>query len=180
MAKDKKAAFTLEEDVKPKAEKPAAFYCMRGEYVFTLPVYEHDDGGDIVMVKGRPKKVVTTDADGNNPHGEYEQFKFDRLPIKDRATGKTSALVRVGVFLISPEFPNRWERKDELRDYLNNARKNKHSYILTEDEYKLQQNPEFFHSEKEVVELQNANDALQRRNDELMEKLEAQGISFEK
>ena len=69
---------------------------------------------------------------------------------------------------------------NDLRDYLNNARKNKHSHILTEDEYKLQQNPEFFHSEKEVVELQNANEDLRKRNEELIEKLKAQGISFEK
>ena len=179
MAEKKKPAFSFDEGPVVKVKKPVAYYCRKGEYTFQLPVYELDDGGKVKRVNGRPKKVRTTDPEGNNARFEYQTFKFDRLPIKDRDTGKTSARHFVGQFIISESFPDRWERKDELIEYLNTQLKNAHAHLQTADEYQKSLNPEAFQSGKQVDELKLTVEELQQNNEALKAKLKASGISIE-
>lgn len=157
--------------------KSATFYCMRGELSFALPEYERDGFGEVVKdAHDRPKKLRVTDQDGNNAHDVFESFKFDRLPVIDPKSNKTSALIFHGIFIISPEFPIRWRRKEELVDYLNLVRKNKHSYVLNEDEYRLQRNPEQFAAEKELMTVKLTNEELRKRNEKLEATLREKGV----
>jgi hypothetical protein len=161
---------------KPDNNAVVKFYCTKGQYTFAMPVYERDGFGEIITQNGRPKKLIETDSDGNNRHGVFESFKFDRLPIKDPKTGKTSAMVFIGVFAISPEFPNRWSRKEELVDYLALAAKNVHTGIMTEDQYKKFHNPEAYTVMKEKEDLAIYNAKLAEENFKLKAKLSAAGV----
>jgi hypothetical protein len=162
-----------------KEFSPVTFYCTRGELSFALPQYERDGYGEIIKENGRSKRLIVKDNDGNNGHQVFESFKFDRLPIKDPKSGKTSAMIFTGIFVISPEYVLRWARKEELVEYLTLLSKNKHSFILTEDEYKLQRNPDAFAAEKEVMTLKLSNEELKRRNEKLEATLREKEISIE-
>jgi hypothetical protein len=144
-----------------------------------MPVYERDGFGEIITQNGRPKKLIETDSDGNNRHGVFESFKFDRLPIKDPKTGKTSAMVFIGVFAISPEMPARWSRRQELIDYLTLAAKNVHTGIMSEDQYKKFHNPEAYVVMKEKESLVIDNEKLAVENEKLKAKLSAAGVVTE-
>lgn len=165
---------------KPDKEKPATYYCLRGQYAFALDVWEKDINGEVVKnQKGNPVPVKVTDTDGNNPHKIHQAFKFDRLPILDPKTGRTNPLIHHGIFVISEDNPERWERRQELIEYLEKSRKNPHAHVVNLDDYKKQRNPEAFAMEQKFVDLKATNAQLEADKKVLMDKLEAAGISID-
>lgn len=170
MAKDK----TKKVDAPEKAQK--TYYCTKGQYSFALHEYERDEYGKVIVnEQGKPKKLYATDNEGNNKHAVYIHYKFDRVPIKDPKTGKTSAMEFLGRLIVDPSN----ERYDDIIAHLENARKNKYSGILTEDEYKNLHNPDAYAFEKKLAMYETENTELKDYNEKLRKKLEDAGIAFE-
>jgi signal peptidase I len=166
---------------KDKAETKAAemekgnviFYCDRGQYTFSLPEFERDEFGNIITdEKGKKKHLVTVDADGGK-HKAYKDYKFDRVPVKDPKSGKTSAIIHLGRFVVTPDDENR----DELLAAMVRAMKNPINGVMTEDQYKAQHNPEAFGFEKEKLALANEVTAVKDENAALRAKLAEAGIT---
>jgi hypothetical protein len=163
-----------EREVETVEEESGAviFYCMRGQYTFSLPEYERDEVGDIVLVNGKKKRLVNIDADGVK-HAVEVSYKFERVPVRDPKTGKTSAIIHLGRFVVEENDP----RREDLLAKLADARKTPINGILTEDEYKLQHNPEAFSFEKEKILLSGQLVELKDENEALRAKLAEAGIT---
>jgi hypothetical protein len=166
---------------KEKAEPKAAetkvenviYYCNRGQYTFSIPEYEVDEFGNVVTdEKGKKKKLVTVDADGGK-HAAQKDYKFERVPVRDPKSGKTSAVIHLGRFVITEDDP----MHDELIAACERARKNPITGVVTEDEYKLQHNPEAFGFEKEKLALSNELSATKDENEALRKRLAEAGIT---
>jgi hypothetical protein len=155
------------EPVKPakaKALAPIIYYCNKGTPTFHIPEYETDDAGNIVKIDGKPKKLVLRDADGNNPRKVEKKITFDRLPIIDPKTKKPDASRRVGIFILSPDKIELWDRKDEIITLLNDAKKHQLNGILTEAEFKQGENALAF-------ALSEENESLKAQVEELQGKI---------
>jgi hypothetical protein len=163
----------------PEAVKYPIYYCNRGQYVFQLPVYEKDENDEIVKVNGRAKKAYAFDNEGNNRRELKQDFKFDRLPVIDPKTGKPDAKLLIGIFVISPEFPLRWERRDELVSYLELSRKNAHTHVVSESDYKKSRNPEAFIKEQEISSLKMTIEQLRLENERIKDKSKDSGVTIE-
>jgi hypothetical protein len=152
------------------------FYCNRGEYRFSLPEYERDEFGNVIKnTAGVPKKKYQVDVDGNNKSQLFVNYKFDRIPVRDPASGRTSAMQFLGVFIIRQDN----DRREELIAYLMEAKKNSFNGIMTEDEYKNTLNPKAFAMEIENRELSTENDDLRKANIAMAKKLREIGINVE-
>lgn len=152
------------------------FYCIKGEYSFTLPEYERDGFGQIIRNDaGQPKQLFEMDANGNNRVPVTRKFKFERVPVKDPKTGKTSALIFLGRFVVSADN----DRYDDLIAHLEEARKNAYNGVCTEDEYKAQHNPEAHAAEKVAAAAMAENESLRRANESLAARLRDAGIPIE-
>ena len=170
MAKPKKTDGQYE--VKEKMD--VIYYCVKGQYTFQLPEYERDAFGEIIEENGKKKKLYTTDADGNNKIPVLTKYQFERLPVRDLHSGKTSAIVFLGRFIVRKDD----DRYDDLIKAIEAARKNAMNGVKTEEEYKSEHNPEAFAFEKEKVALSGENSELRDENAELRKKLEAAGITI--
>ena len=156
--------------------EPKTFYCMRGEYTFVISELETDAFGDIEKnAAGKPKHKFTQDADGNNKVAVTRTIKFERMPIKDPKTGKTSAIHHVGRLIVQGNDA----RRDDILAVIAQAMKNRYNEILTEDEYKQQHNPEAYGFEKEKLALKTDNEALKKRNEMLEKTLREKGVLIE-
>ena len=149
------------------------FYCDRGQYTFSLPEFERDEFGEFITdEKGRRKQLITIDADGGK-HKAYKDYKFDRVPVKDPKTGKTSAIVHLGRFVVTSNDENR----AELLAAMDRAIKNPINGVMTEDDYKKNHNPEAFGFEKEKLALANEVASVKDENAALRAKLAEAGIT---
>jgi hypothetical protein len=158
----------------PKKEKPIIYYCMKGSFTFHLPEFERDAAGDIIYkdeAKLRPMVLYETDADGNNKKKVEKRFSFDRLTLIDERTGKPDATKRRGIFVISPEYPDRWERKEEIIRVIEEARRFAINGLKTEDEYKKEDNSLAYSYSKENETLKDKLEERERRIAELEEQL---------
>ena len=157
-------------------KKPVVFYCNRGQYTFSLPEYERDEFGKLIVENGKKKKLFVTDADGNNRHVVQVSFQFERVPVKDKKTGKTSAMIHLGRFICDPAN----ERYEDLVRYLADAKKNGLSGLMSEDEYKKDYNAEAYAFEKQVATLNSDMDELRKRNEAMEEVLKQKGFNVDK
>lgn len=157
-------------------KRAVTYYCIKGEYTFSIPEYEKDEFGEIVKnEQGKPKILYATDVDGNNRHPIHRHLKFERVPIKDSKSGKTNAMVFVGRFIVAPEY----DRYDDVVTYLESARRNSLSGILTEDQYKKQHNPDAYEFEKKVLLYATENEELKAYNEKLRQRLIEAGVALD-
>jgi len=148
------------------------YYCTKGCFSFDIPAFELDEfDKPILNAEGIPKKAFFTDEKGNKTP-IMDDYKFDRLPIKNEKTGKTDPTMNIGRFIIDPEHP----RAGDLVERLEDARKHKMNGILTEEEFKKYTNPLAFQHETEKNALKNEKDALQSENERLKKMLGEQGV----
>jgi hypothetical protein len=158
----------------PKKEKPIIYYCMKGSFTFHLPEFERDAAGDIIYKdteKLRPLIKYETDVDGNNKKRIEKKFAFDRLTVIDEKTHKPDASKRRGIFVLSPEYPDRWERKDEIIKIIEEAKRFAVNGLKTEDEYKKEENSLAFSFSKENDALKDRLGEAEKRIAELEEQL---------
>lgn len=158
--------------VEEKAKKRTKVYvCTKGEYTFTLPVYELDGfGKEIVDEKGNKKKLYLEE---NGVKKAVEtKYVFTRIPVKDEKTGKTNAMIFLAKFILEPEN----DRYDEIEKLLDNATRNAYSGVMTEDNYKSQSNPEAYASEKQMNLYAGENLELKAHNEKLREALRNAGV----
>jgi hypothetical protein len=172
-ATEEKKPVMKAKQLKEKVKQVVIYYCTKGQYSFDLHKHEKDAFDKIVKDEnGKPKKLFIADTDGNNKREVMEDFKFERLPVKNPKTGKTDATMNIGRFIINPDHP----RYQELIDRLEISRKNKYNGILTEDEYKIFVNPIAFQQETEKNALKDQNDDLQSENERLKTLLAEKGV----
>jgi hypothetical protein len=169
--KETKAVPEVKKTPEPKKEKAIIYYCSKGMPTFHIPEYERDSVGDVVMIKGKPSHLVERDADGNNPRKIHKKITFDRHPILDPKTHKPDASRRVGKLIITPESGELWERRQEIVDFLENAKKHALNGIMTEDEFKKGENMLAFTFAQENEGLKTQLSDAQRRIAELEEQL---------
>lgn len=177
--------FNIDESEKPvkkskKSEKvtviePIIYYCIKGLYNFTIPEVERDSDGKIALDNdGKKKLLVTFDAHGNNKSTVNKRYAFERFPVKNKETGKTDPMIRVGRFIVTVDD----DRRDDIISAIEAGKRNRLNGIMTEDEYKHYSNDEAFHQEQEKKKLKEERDTLADENAMLREKLAAAGIEI--
>lgn len=163
--------------VEPEVKKAKIYYCTKGQYSFTIPEYERDEFGEVVKnEKGKPKVLYATDDNGNNKHVVHIHIVFDRVPVKDAKTGKTNAMVFLGRLIVNPSN----ERYEDIIEYIEKAKLNTLSGLVTEDEYKELHNPDAYAFEKKLFMYESENTELKEYNANLRQKLESLGVSLDK
>lgn len=162
--------------VKPEVKKPKIYYCTKGQYSFTIPEYERDQYGEVVKNdKGMPKFLYATDDNGNNKHIVNIHIAFDRVPVKDPKTGKTNAMVFLGRLIVEPDN----ERYDDIISYIEKAKRNPLSGLVSEEEYKEMHNPDAYAFEKKLSMYESENTELKDYNAKLRQKLESLGVTID-
>lgn len=152
-----------------KARK--TYYCVKGEYTFTLPVFELDEfGNEIVDANGNKKKMFL-EENGVKKAVEIKHT-FTRIPVKDEKTGKTNAMIFLAKYVLEADNP----RYEEIEKILDAATRNPYSGVKTEDKYKSEDNPEAFAHEKQMNLYAGENKELKEHNEKLKAALIAAGV----
>jgi len=156
---------------KTKMEKSIIYYCNKGMPTFHIPEYERDEIGEVVTKNGKPVQMVIRDVDGNNPRKVEKKITFDRLPIIDPKTKKVDASRRIGIFILSPDKGELWERREEIVKFLENAKKTALNGIMTEAEFKKSENALAFSLAQDNENLKTQLEEANRRISELEEQV---------
>ncbi len=148
------------------------FFCTKGQYSFRIPVYERDGAGDIVMLNGKKKQLITTDANGNNPVAATETMIFDRFPVIDPKTNKTDATVNVSRFQVDADNPD----YDDIVAAIEEGMTMPICGVITKDQYRKQMNHASYVAEEKAKSLEAANKEKDTEISKLKEMLKKQGV----